>query len=138
VEADDQGVVTRFREKPQDDGWVNAGFFVFEPSVFDYLRNSDHLMLEHEPLTRLAGDAQLATYRHDGFWQPMDTSREHVLLNEMWSSGTAPWAVWDRPPAPDAAAPGLLRALPVPRDRTTDGPGSGSVPPVARLRPAGG
>lgn len=116
VDADPSGVVTRFREKPQMDGWVNAGFFVFEPSVFDHLRDSDDLMLEHEPLTRIAAAGQLATFRHHGFWQPMDTAREHVLLNQMWNSGEAPWAVWERPhpaPSPTPAAAGLPLPRPV-------------------------
>jgi glucose-1-phosphate cytidylyltransferase len=126
VDADADGVVTRFREKPQSDGWVNAGFFVFEPSVFEYLRNSDHLMLEHEPLEEIAARRQLVTYRHDGFWQPMDTSREHVLLNEMWSTGRAPWAVWDRPgaaapsPVATAASHPAVEAIPVPRGAALD------------------
>lgn len=95
VHSGPDGIVSRFEEKPQMTEWVNAGFFVFEPSVFGYLRDSDHQMLESEPLTRMAADGQLATYRHDGFWQPMDTSREHVLLNEIWDAGDAPWAVWE-------------------------------------------
>ena len=93
VDVEDS-LVTRFREKPQMDDWVSAGFFVFEPSVFDYLRNGDDMMLEHEPLARLAAEGELAAFRHDGFWQPMDTYRESVLLNEMWDKGTAPWKVW--------------------------------------------
>ncbi len=93
VDVDDE-LVTRFREKPQMDDWVSAGFFVFEPSVFEYMRDGDNVMLEHEPLARLAAEGQLAAYRHDGFWQPMDTYRESVILNEMWESGTAPWRVW--------------------------------------------
>lgn len=94
VDVDESSVVTRFREKPQMDDWVSAGFFVFEPSVFDYLRDSDAVMLEHEPLAKLAAERELSAYRHDGFWQPMDTFRESVLLNEMWESGDAPWKVW--------------------------------------------
>jgi len=94
VEVGDSELVTRFREKPQMEAWVSAGFFVFEPAVFDYLRDSDDVMLEHEPLDRLAAEGELAAYRHDGFWQPMDTYRESVLLNEMWDDGTAPWRVW--------------------------------------------
>jgi len=93
VDVDDS-LVTRFREKPQMDDWVSAGFFVFEPSIFEYLRDSDDVMLEHEPLARLAAERQLAAYRHEGFWQPMDTFRESMLLNEMWESGSAPWRVW--------------------------------------------
>jgi glucose-1-phosphate cytidylyltransferase len=93
VDVED-ALVTRFREKPQMDDWVSAGFFVFDPSVFEYLRGGDVMMLEDEPLTKLASDRELAAYRHYGFWQPMDTYRESVLLNEMWDRGTAPWKVW--------------------------------------------
>jgi glucose-1-phosphate cytidylyltransferase len=95
VDVDDRQRVTRFREKPQMDDWVSAGFFVFEPEVFDYLRDSDDTMLEQEPLARLAAERQLAAYRHEGFWQPMDTYRESQLLGEMWASGDAPWKVWE-------------------------------------------
>ncbi|WP_448629988.1 glucose-1-phosphate cytidylyltransferase [Cellulomonas soli] len=94
VDVDEESLVTRFREKPQMEDWVSAGFFVFEPAVFEYLRDSDAVMLEHEPLAALAAERQLAAYRHAGFWQPMDTYRESVLLNEMWDGGTAPWKVW--------------------------------------------
>jgi glucose-1-phosphate cytidylyltransferase len=88
-------LVSRFREKPQVDDWVSAGFFVFEPGIFDYLgSDADDLVLEHEPLGRLARDGQLVAYQHDGFWQPMDTYRESTMLNEMWASGQAPWRVW--------------------------------------------
>ena len=87
-----EGVVERFREKPQADGHVNAGFFVFEPEVLDYL---DHeCVLEREPLERLAADRQLMAYEHTGFWQPMDTFREFQMLNEMWDAGDAPWRLW--------------------------------------------
>lgn len=86
------GVVERFREKPQADGWVNAGFFVFEPAVLDYL--DEDCVLEQRPLQRLAADGQLMAYKHEGFFQPMDTLREATLLNGLWSSGEAPWRVW--------------------------------------------
>ncbi|HVF75628.1 MAG TPA: glucose-1-phosphate cytidylyltransferase [Acidimicrobiales bacterium] len=86
-----EGEVQRFREKPQVDGWVNAGFFVFERAVFDYL--DEDCVLERDPLERLAKEGQLAAYRHEGFWQPMDTYRESQLLNDLWSEG-APWRVW--------------------------------------------
>ena len=76
------------------DDWVSAGFFVFEPEFFDCIRNSDEMMLEHEPLNRLAAEGQLGAYRHEGFWQPMDTSREAKLLGDLWASGDAPWKVW--------------------------------------------
>jgi len=92
VEIDPDGVVRRFREKPQTEGAVNAGFFVFEPQVVDYL--SDHTALEREPLEDLARDQQLVAYSHAGFFQPMDTYREFTLLNALWAEGDAPWKVW--------------------------------------------
>lgn len=83
--------ITRFEEKPQaSEGWINGGFFVFEPEFFDYIPGDD-TPLEHEPLTKLAADGQLSCFQHDGFWQPMDTLREVRLLEELWSSGNAPW-----------------------------------------------
>jgi len=83
--------VREFSEKPQtDEGWINGGFFVFEPGVFDYLRD-DRTILEREPLEKLAADGQLHAFRHDGFWQPMDTLREKRLLEELWAAGRAPW-----------------------------------------------
>lgn len=95
VDVDATGVVERFREKPQVEDFVSAGFFVFERSVFDYLQADDEaLVLEDEPLTRLAKDGELVAYQHEGFWQPMDTFRESTLLNAMWDSGTAPWKKW--------------------------------------------
>lgn len=87
------GQVERFREKPQTDDYVNAGFFVFEPAVLDLL--TDDCILEQAPLEQLAKDGQLMAHRHDGFWQPMDTYREYTMLNEIWESGTAPWKVWE-------------------------------------------
>lgn len=86
------GQVERFREKPQADGSVNAGFFVFEPGVIDYL--DDDSVLEQKPLMQLAADGQLMAFAHDGFFQPMDTYRESTMLNEMWASSKAPWKVW--------------------------------------------
>jgi glucose-1-phosphate cytidylyltransferase len=88
----DDGGVEHFREKPQVDGWVNAGFFVFEHDVFDYITDED--VLEQRPLERLAADKELMAFRHDGFWQPMDTYRESKLLNDLWQQG-APWKVWE-------------------------------------------
>ena len=86
------GTVERFREKPLTDDYVNAGFFVFEAKVLDYL--DEHCVLEQAPLEALARDKQLMAYRHEGFWQPMDTYREFTMLNEMWSTGNAPWKTW--------------------------------------------
>lgn len=86
--------VDRFIEKPQTDaGWINGGFFVFEPAVLDYLTD-DTTVLERDPLERLAEEGQLHAFRHEGFWQPMDTLREKRLLEDQWSSGHAPWKVW--------------------------------------------
>jgi len=92
LDLDDQGSVLRFKEKPQVEGWINIGFFIFEPGIFDYL--TEDAMLEEEPLRRLAADGQIAAFPHHGFWQPMDTYREYQLLNDMWSTGTAPWKTW--------------------------------------------
>ena len=87
--------VRNFSEKPQtDEGWINGGFFVFEPAVFDYLAD-DETILERDPLERLAQDEQLIAFRHEGFWQPMDTLREKQLLESLWSSGKAPWKTWE-------------------------------------------
>lgn len=83
--------VTAFVEKPQaSEGWINGGFFVFEPSIWDRIEG-DKTMLEHEPLSGLARDGELACYRHDGFWQPMDTLRDKRYLESLWESGNPPW-----------------------------------------------
>ena len=84
--------VTSFSEKPQTgEGLINGGYFVFSSKVFDYLDAHEDLILEQEPLQRLAADGQLMLFEHDGFWQPMDTYREWRLLNALWESGEAPW-----------------------------------------------
>lgn len=93
LDLDDDGMVRRFKEKPQEDGWINIGYFVFEPAIFDYLAGDDSI-LEREPLDTLAAQGQIAAYRHRGFWEPMDTFREFQMLNEMWSEGRAPWRTW--------------------------------------------
>ena len=86
--------VSRFTEKPQiGEGWINGGFLVFEPGVFDYLRD-DATSLESDALERLAADNQLAAYRHDRYWQCMDTLRDKMRLEALWKSGEAPWKVW--------------------------------------------
>jgi glucose-1-phosphate cytidylyltransferase len=94
LDMDDAGKVTSFIEKPQLAGQANAGFFVFERPVFDYLSNDDDCILERAPLENLARDGQLMAYRHGGFFFAMDTYREHQKLNELWSSGQPPWRVW--------------------------------------------
>lgn len=95
-----QTAISSFREKPQGDGaWVNGGFFVLEPEVMDYIEG-DSTVWEREPLERLAQEGQLAAYRHCGFWHPMDTLRDKTVLEELWSSGRAPWKSWhDEEPA---------------------------------------
>jgi glucose-1-phosphate cytidylyltransferase len=86
--------VAEFSEKQQTgEGWINGGFFVFERGVFDYLEG-DPTILEREPMERLARDRQLMAYRHEGFWQPMDTLRDKQQLEEIWASGRAPWKLW--------------------------------------------
>ncbi len=86
--------VMRFTEKPQvGEGWINGGFFVFEPGVMDFLED-DQTVLERGPLERLADAGELMAFRHEGFWQPMDTIREKSQLETLWASGTAPWKVW--------------------------------------------
>lgn len=90
-----EGLVTEFEEKPAGDrGLINGGFFVLEPSVIDRI-SGDDMAWELDPLTSLSKDKQLAAYRHNGFWQPMDTLREKNVLEELWTSGRAPWRTWD-------------------------------------------
>src|SRR5579863_4612606 len=90
----DKNVVTRFREKYTDDGgWINGGFFVFETDVFDYIKD-DNTILEREPLENLAKGSHLGAYKHNGFWQPMDTLRDKNLLEELWTREKAPWKIW--------------------------------------------
>jgi len=90
----DGDIVTGFREKPQVEGYVNGGFFVFERGVFDYLDGPDDLELEKQPLQNLARDGQLCVFRHDGFWRAMDTFKDVQALTAIWESGGAPWKVW--------------------------------------------
>jgi glucose-1-phosphate cytidylyltransferase len=87
-------LVCDFIEKPQiGEGWINGGFFVLEPQVLDYI-DGDESIFERDPLERLAADEQLVAYRHEGFWQCMDTVRDVRLLRALWESGDVPWAVW--------------------------------------------
>lgn len=89
-----QTIVDHFREKPSGDGaWINGGFFVLEPGAIDYIAG-DLTVWEAEPLQKLAANRQLVAYRHTGFWQPMDTLRDKKLLEDLWSSGKAPWKTW--------------------------------------------
>jgi glucose-1-phosphate cytidylyltransferase len=93
MRIDEDSTVRSFEEKPQGEaGWINGGFFVLEPSVLE--RIDGDVMFEHAPLEGLAAEGQLAAYRHAGFWQPMDTLRDKRHLEELWTSGEAPWKVW--------------------------------------------
>lgn len=86
--------VKSFQEKPDGDGaWINGGFFVLSPRVFDLIEG-DHSIWEREPLERLAAMGQLSVYKHPGFWQPMDTLRDKMYLEELWTGDKAPWKVW--------------------------------------------
>ncbi|MFN7724249.1 MAG: glucose-1-phosphate cytidylyltransferase [Rubrivivax sp.] len=90
-----EGRVRSFKEKPQGDGaLINGGYFVLSPQVLRYIRD-DSTVWEREPLDELSADGQLMAYEHRGFWQPMDTLRDKILLEELWQSGRAPWKVWD-------------------------------------------
>lgn len=90
----DGDLVAQFREKPQGDGaWINGGFFVLEPAVLD-LVESDGTVWEQQPLETLARSGQLAAFRHDGFWHPLDTVRDKRILEDLWASGEAPWKIW--------------------------------------------
>jgi glucose-1-phosphate cytidylyltransferase len=92
---DDKNRVISFKEKPKGDGsWINAGFFVCQPEVLDYIKGGDATIFEREPLEDLANDKQLVTYKHSGFWKPMDTLRDKTQLEEMIANGTAPWIKW--------------------------------------------
>lgn len=86
--------VLSFREKSeQDSGWINAGFMALEPAVLDYVKD-DTIMFEREPMEKLANDEQLMCYKHEGFWQCMDTLRDKQKLEELWATGDAPWKLW--------------------------------------------
>jgi glucose-1-phosphate cytidylyltransferase len=92
TELDGDGRVRGFQEKPRSEHWVNGGFFCFEHGALGYV--GEDSILEREPLERLASVGQLHAYRHDGFWECMDTYKDAVLLNDIWASGGAPWKVW--------------------------------------------
>jgi glucose-1-phosphate cytidylyltransferase len=89
LDIDSKENVTSFREKPQDEGWVNGGFFIFQPAIFSYL--NPNVVLENEPLQKLSSEQELAAFKHEGFWQPMDTFRELKMLTALWDSGKPPW-----------------------------------------------
>lgn len=91
----ESNMVQGFQEKPQGDGgWINGGFFVLNPEVFDYIEG-DKTIFERDPMEKLAKDNQLIAYKHTGFWQPMDTMRDKEFLENLWQSNRAPWQLWD-------------------------------------------
>ena len=94
-QLNNDNIITSFLEKPKGDGnWINAGFFVCEPKVLDYITNGDATIFEQEPLSNLAKDRQLCAFKHNGFWRPMDALRDKQVLEKMWDSGKAPWKTW--------------------------------------------
>ncbi|MFZ1704659.1 MAG: glucose-1-phosphate cytidylyltransferase [Saprospiraceae bacterium] len=96
LETDENGIIQRFKEKPEGDGhWINGGFFVMQPEIFGYLEGDmDDVQWEKGPLSKIANDNQLAAYKHNGFWKCMDAMRDKIELEELWQSGNAPWKIW--------------------------------------------
>lgn len=96
IEMDDIGNVSYFVEKPEGDGlWINGGFFVMEPGIFNYLEGDvDDIQWEKKPLIEIANDKQLAAFKHHGFWKPMDAMRDRIELEQLWNNGHAKWKVW--------------------------------------------
>ncbi|MEG0334501.1 MAG: sugar phosphate nucleotidyltransferase, partial [Akkermansia sp.] len=94
LQLGERDMITAFQEKPEGDGaWINGGFFVLEPSVFDYIKG-DNTIWEQEPLKQLAEEGQLHCFHHRGFWRPMDTLRDKMDLEGLWTRGDAPWKIW--------------------------------------------
>ena len=88
--------ISSFQEKPKGDGtWINGGFFVCEPKVFDYIKDGDKTIFERQPLEDLAKDGELFAYKHSGFWKPMDTLRDNKVLNSLWDKNEAKWKLWE-------------------------------------------
>lgn len=95
LEISDDGLVSSFMEKPQgDNAWINAGFFVCEPKVFDYFSGKDSEIFEREPMEKIAKAGLMNSFKHAGFWKPMDTMRDNIELNDMWKQNKAPWKIW--------------------------------------------
>ena len=95
LQCTDRGLVTEFNEKPQTTGgMISGGFFVCRNEIFDYIDDREDVVFEQEPLRNLVKDGEMMVFKHDGFWQPMDTSREYQLLNQMYDQKRAPWVIW--------------------------------------------
>ncbi|WP_299979403.1 glucose-1-phosphate cytidylyltransferase [Desulfobacula sp.] len=96
IASDNSGEITSFHEKPIGNrNWINAGFFVLNPEIFEYLRHGENTIFEREPIERLVEDKQLYSYQHSGFWKCMDTLRDKNNLNKMWNESNAPWKTWE-------------------------------------------
>lgn len=96
LEIEDDGKVLSFQEKPKGEGgWINGGFFVLQPEIFDYIPDREDAIWEQEPLKQLASEGQLNAYMHHGFWHCMDTLKDKDELNKMWAENKAPWKVWE-------------------------------------------
>lgn len=96
LDIDKNNSITEFKEKPKGEtsAWINAGFFVLEPEIFDYLKDGDATVWEQAPLRELSKAGQLGAYRHNGFWHPMDMLKDKLDLNKLWTEGRAPWKIW--------------------------------------------
>lgn len=95
IDISSDGQVNKFQEKPKEGGaWINAGFFVLQPEIFNYIPDDDSAIWEQEPLKKLSSDGQLNAYRHHGFWHAMDMLKDKIDLNNMWAENKAPWKIW--------------------------------------------
>ena len=95
LDFDKNNKVLKFNEKPKGDGmWINAGYFICQPGVLNYIEDGDDIVFEQKPLESLAEDGQMFTYKHDDFWMPMDTLADKIKLNKLWDNKMAPWKVW--------------------------------------------
>jgi glucose-1-phosphate cytidylyltransferase len=96
LDINENNQVQEFKEKPKGDGgWINAGFFVCEPKVFDYIKGGNDTVFEQEPLKDLAEDGHIFTYKHNGFWRPMDSLKDKNDLNKLWNNNQAQWKIWE-------------------------------------------
>ncbi len=95
LDIDENQNIKQFVEKPKNEaGWINGGFFVCEPEIFDYVTEDEQCIFEQKPLKNLAIDGKMSAFKHDGFWQPMDTLRDNQKLNQLWKNNQAPWKIW--------------------------------------------